>query len=125
MIEIIGKKGEHDIMGETYLEMGDLVSNFADTICIQVRETQDEIVFSTISNFLKREFNDITVSKSELIQAIRLLRNYKERGFDISERWVTATQQTNALNMEYNRGVRDGIKKERDRIESILKEEER
>ena len=125
MIEIIGKKGEHDIMGETYLEMGDLVSNFADTICIQVRETQDEIVFSTISNFLKREFNDITVSKSELIQAIRLLRNYKERGFDISERWVTATQQTNALNMEYNRGVRDGVKKERDRIESILKEEER
>ena len=125
MIENIGKKGGHDIMGETYLEMGDLVSNFADTICIQVRETQDEIIFSTISNFLKREFNDITVSKSELIQAIRLLRNYKERGFDISERWVTATQQTIALNTEYNRGVRDGIKKERDRIESILKEEER
>ena len=54
MIENIGKKGE------TYLEMGDLVSNFADTICMQVRETQDEIIFSTISNFLKREFNDIT-----------------------------------------------------------------
>ena len=112
-------------MGETYLEMKDLVSNTADTICMQVRETQDESIFSTISNFLKRECNNITVSKSELMQAICLLRNYKERGFDISEQWVTATQQAIALNKECNRGVRDGIKKERDRIESIFKEEKR
>ena len=112
-------------MSETYSEMKDLVSNTVDTISMQVRETQDEIIFSTISKFLKRECNNITVSKSELMQAISLLRICKERGFDISERWVTATQQTNALSMEYNRGVRDGIKKERDRIESILKEEKR
>lgn len=107
---------------ETCLEMKDLVSNTVDTICMQVRETQDEIIFSTISKFLKRECNNITVSKSELMQAISLLRICKERGFDISERWVTATRQNNALSMEYNHGVRDGIKKERDRIESILKE---
>ena len=90
-------------MSETYSEMKDLVSNTVDTISMQVRETQDEIIFSTISKFLKRECNNITVSKSELMQAISLLRICKERGFDISERWVTATQQTNALSMEYNR----------------------
>lgn len=37
---------------------------------------------------------------------------------------VTATQQTALLDREYRRGLKDGVKKEHDRVESIIKEEE-
>ena len=99
----------------------DLVFNVADAIRMEVQETQDEIMFLTINNFLERECN-ITVSKSELIQAIGLLRSYKDYGYDVSERWATAVQQTAMLDREYIRGVQDGIKKEHDRIKKFLKE---
>lgn len=63
-----------------------LVSNTVDTICTQVRETQDEFIFLTISNFIERECT-ITVSKGELVYIISLLKSYKVRGYDVSERW--------------------------------------
>lgn len=103
----------------------DLVSNtMMDTIRMQVQETQDEFIFLTISNFIEREYA-ITVSKEELVQAMYLLQNYKVRGYDVSERWATAIQQTALLNREYRRGFQDGVKKEHDRIESIIKEEKK
>lgn len=45
---------------------------------------------------------------------------YRETGVNISERCVTATQQSEWYRHAYNRGFEDGIKKEHDRITSLL-----
>lgn len=85
----------------------------------QVQETNDEFIFRTISNYASENFQ-IAIDKHELIEAILLIRSYKEHGYDISERWVTATQQSSALSREYNRGFKDGVEKEHDRVLELL-----
>lgn len=90
-----------------------------DNLSMEVRETQDEFIFSTISNYIERECN-VTISKTELIQAITLYRMYKEHGYDISERWTTATHQSVALSDAYNRGFQDGVEKEHNKVLELL-----
>ena len=91
-------------------------------IVTQVKETQDEFIFSTLSKYTMDNFN-IVVEKEELAQAIHLIRMCKEHGPGIYERWTTATQQTAYLDDAYRRGFQDGITKEHDRIMSILEKE--
>lgn len=93
-----------------------------DEIRMNVTETVDSFIFSTLSNFAYANFN-MTVSKDELTKAILLIRKFKEHGCNISERWETATEQSYALSDAYRRGFDDGVKKEHDRIMSILEEE--
>ena len=93
-----------------------------DNIVMQVKETQDEFIFSTLSKYAMDNFN-IVVEKEELIRAISLIRMCKEHGPGIYERWTTATQQTAYLNDAYRRGFHDGVTKEHDRIMSILERE--
>lgn len=47
---------------------------------------------------------------------------YKEAGFDIGERFATATQQSELYRHAYDKGLKDGIKKEHDRIIGILED---
>ena len=94
-----------------------------DNIVMQVKETQDEFIFSTLSKYTMDNFN-IVVEKEELAQAIHLIRMCKEHGPGICERWTTATQQTAYLNDAYRRGFHDGVTKEHDRIMSILERKE-
>lgn len=89
---------------------------------MQVKETQEEFIFSTLSKYAMDNFNAV-VEKEELVQAIQLIRMCKEHGPGICERWTTATQQTACLNDEYKRGFHDGVTKEHDRIMSILERE--
>ena len=94
-----------------------------DNIVMQVQETQDEFIFSTLNKYAMDNFNTV-VEKEELVQAIHLIRMCKEHGPGIHERWTTATQQTTYLNDAYRRGFQDGVNKEHDRIMDILKERE-
>ena len=103
---------------ETTKDMFKTVNN----IVMQVKETQDEFIFSTLSKYTMDNFNTV-VEKEELVQAIHLIRMCKEHGPGIHERWTTATQQTAYLNDAYRRGFNDGVTKEHDRIMSILEGE--
>lgn len=91
-------------------------------ISMQVQETRDEFIFSTLSKYTNDIFN-IVVEKEELARAINLIRMCKKYGPGIDERWTTATQQAAYLNDAYLRGFRDGVTKEHDRIMDILEKE--
>ena len=97
----------------------DTVNNVTSKIINQVCETEDSFIFQTLSDFASTNYQ-ITVKKEELIYAIQLIRMYRETGVNISERCVTATQQSEWYRHAYNRGFEDGIKKEHDRITSLL-----
>lgn len=90
-------------------------------IQMHVTETQEEFIFSTISKWVNDSFN-MSIKKDELVKAIQLIRIYKEHGYDISERYETATWKSYMLEKEYDRGYADGVKKEHDRIMNILEE---
>ena len=95
-----------------------------DNIVMQVKETQDEFIFSTLSKYTMDNFNTV-VEKEELVQAVHLIRICKAHGPGIHERWTTATQQTAYLNDAYRRGFHDGVTEEHDMIMSFLEREEK
>ena len=97
----------------------DVVNANIGKIAHQIQETEDEFIFKTLSDFAYDNYN-IVVEKQELIQAIELIRLYREAGFDIGERFTTATQQSEWYRHAYDKGLKDGIKKEHDRIMDIL-----
>ena len=99
----------------------DAVNTIIGKIAHQVQETEDEFIFKTLSDFASDNYN-IVVEKQELIQAIKLVRLYREAGFDIGERFTTATQQSEWYRHAYDKGLKDGIKKERERIMGILED---
>ena len=104
-------------------EMAKDIFKTVDNIVMQVQETQDEFIFSTLNKYAMDNFNTV-VEKEELVQAIHLIRMCKEHGPGIHERWTTATQQTAYLNDAYRRGFSDGVTEEHDRIMSILERKE-
>lgn len=97
--------------------------NVIHNISMDVRETQDKFIFSTLSQYAMDHFQ-ITLEKEEFIRAIQLIRMSKEYGPGIDERWSTATQQCAYLDEAYRRGFQDGVTKEYNRIMSILDKEE-
>lgn len=100
-------------------EMAKDMFKTVDNIVMQVKETQDEFIFSTLSKYAMDNFN-IVVEKEESVRAIHLIRMCKEYGPGIYERWTTATQQTEYLNDAYRRGFQDGVNKYHDRITDML-----
>ena len=80
---------------------------------------EDEFIFRTLSDFAAREYQTI-VGKDELYKAIQLIRMRREYGQDIGEEYDTATNNVRRANHAYNKGLKDGIKKEHDRIMDIL-----
>lgn len=91
-------------------------------IVMQVHETQDAFIFSTLSKYAIDNFQ-IVIEKEELARAIQFIRMSKEYGPGIDERWTTATQQTRYLGDAYRQGFQDGVAKEHDRIINILEKE--
>ena len=104
-------------------EMAKEMFKTVDNIVMQVKETQDEFIFSTLSKYAMDNFN-IVVEKEELVQAIHLIRMCKAHGPGIYEHWTTATQQTAYLDDAYIRGFHDGVTEEHNRIMSILERKE-
>ena len=104
-------------------EMEKDIFKTVNNIVMQVQETQDEFIFSTINDFLHEQTN-MVIKKDELIKSVSLLRMVEEHGPGIYQCWGTASAQSAMLHNSYMRGFQDGVKKERDRIMDILKERE-
>ena len=107
------------MFGSENIDEFDVVNATIGKIVHQVQENEDEFIFKTLIDFASDNYN-IVVEKQERIQAIKLIRMYKEAGFDIGERFTTATQQSEWYRHAYDKGLKDGIKKEHDRVMGIL-----
>ena len=88
-------------------------------IVMQVKETQDEFIFSTLSNFAFTNYN-ITVDKKELIMAIQLIRMCNETKTDLLQYHNTATYGTELYRKGYNTGFDAGIQECRNRLEKAF-----
>lgn len=88
----------------------------ADDIVMQTKETQDEFIFSTLSDFASTNYN-ITVDKKELIMAIQFIRMCNETGTDLRQYYSTATDGTELYRKGYNTGFENGVKETRERLE--------
>ena len=84
-----------------------------------VQETQDKFIFDTIQPFVQG-ITRMEISKEELTEAVALLRACKEHGFDICDKYTTAVQKTKMMSDSYERGFRDGVREEHDRIMRAL-----
>lgn len=103
-------------------EMAKDIFKTVNNISMQIQETQNEFIFSTLSQYAINNFN-IVIEKEELVRAIHLIRMCKKYGPGIDERWTTTTQQTAYLNDAYRRGFQDGVDREHERIMDILEKE--
>ena len=86
---------------------------------MRVEETQDEFIFSTLSNFASMHYN-ITVDKKELIMAIQFIRMCNETGTDLRQYHNTATDGTELYRKWYDKGFEDGIQEARNRLEKAF-----
>ena len=99
-------------------------------IVTAVNETQDEIIFSTLSRYATEQYN-ITVEKEELTKAILFIRACKETGTDLRNYYATAKDGTELYRKGYNAGYKDGynggfaaaMQEARNRLENVFKEE--
>ena len=94
-------------------------TNTVDNMVMQVRETRDEFIFSTLSNFASTNYN-ITVSKQELIMAIEFIRMCNETGTDLRQYHNTALNGTELYRKGYNTGFEAGIQEVRNRLEKAF-----
>ncbi len=91
-----------------------------ETITTQVTETEDELTFQTLSDYIAKDYM-MVVEEEELVRAIQLIRMSREYGPSIGERWATATQNAAELDRAYKKGLQDGMQKARNRLENAFK----
>ena len=94
-------------------------TNTVDNMVMQVRETRDEFIFSTMSNFASTKYN-ITVSKQELIMAIEFSRMCNETGTDLRQYHNTALNGTELYRKGYNMGFEAGIQEVCNRLKEEI-----
>ena len=83
-------------------------TNTVDNMVMQVRETRDDFIFSTLSNFASTNYN-ITIDKQELITAIEFIRMCNETGTDLRQYHNTASNGTELYRKGYDMGFKAGI----------------
>ena len=105
--------------GELNNRIENIYQDTINRVVMEVTETQDAFIFQTLRDFAANQYQ-IVVEKQELIQAIQLLRMYKEYGPSIDQRWTTATEQTAVLHREYLRGFQEGVDSEHQKFMDIL-----
>ena len=94
-------------------------TNTIDNMVMQVRETRDEFIFSTLSNFASTNYN-ITVSKQELIMAIEFIRMCSETGTDLRQQYNTALNGRELYRKGYNMGFEAGIQEVRNKLKEEI-----
>lgn len=94
-------------------------TNTVDNMIMLVRETRDEFIFSTLSNFASTNYN-ITVSKQELIMAIEFIRMCNETGTDLRQYHNTSLNGTELYRKGYNTGFEAGIQEMRNRLKEEI-----
>ena len=90
-----------------------------DNIIMHAKETQDEFIFSTLSDFASTNYN-VTVDKKELIMAIQLIRTCNETGTDLRQYYNTAMDGEELYRKGYNTGFKDGIREARNALENVF-----
>ena len=90
-----------------------------DDIVMHVKETQNEFIFSTLSDFASTNYN-VTVDKKELIMAIQLIRMCNETGTDLRQYHNTAMDGEELYRKGYNTGFKDGIQEARNVLENVF-----
>ena len=94
-------------------------TNTVDNMVMQVRETRDEFIFSTLSNFSSTNYN-ITIDKQELIMAIKFIRMCNETGADLRQYHNTASNGTELYRKGYNMGFEAGIQEVCNRLKEEI-----
>ena len=97
-------------------EIGKDIFKTVDNIAIQIKETQDEFIFSTLNKFASTNY-DITVDKKELIMAIQFIRMCRETGTDLRRCHCSATDMRDFYKKGYDAGFEAGIQEARNKIE--------
>ena len=100
-------------------EMTKDIFKTVDNIVMQVEETQDKFIFSTLSDFASTNYN-IMVDKKELIMAIQFIQMCNETGTDLRRYHNTATNGTELYRKGYNMGFEAGIQEARNRLEKAF-----
>ena len=90
-----------------------------DNMVMQVRETRDGFIFSTLSNFASTNYN-ITVSKQELIMAIEFIRMCNETGTDLRQYYNTAIDGTELYRKGYDMGFEAGVQEVCNRLKEEI-----
>ena len=90
-----------------------------DNIVMQVKETRDDFIFSTLSNFASTNYN-ITIDKQELIIAIEFIRMCNETGTDLRQYHSTALNGTELYRKGYNMGFEAGIQEVCNRLKEEI-----
>lgn len=98
------------------------VEKTIDNIRLSVIETQDEFIFQTIDEFIRSNFY-MVIDKEELVQAIRLIQMTRQYGQDISEKLVTAGENSAIFRRGYSEGYKAGIEKGHALLEKARMEE--
>lgn len=98
------------------------VEKAINNVHMSVTETLDEFIFQTIDEFISSNFYTV-VSKEELVQAIRLIQMTRQYGQDISEKLVTAEENSAIFRRGYSEGYEAGIEKGYALIEKARMEE--
>lgn len=94
-------------------------------VSMEMAETQDVFIFRSIGPFM----NDVAgfeISKKELVDAIQLIRLKKmaseKYGLSLNCDLAKATDMSRELDKAYDRGIREGKKRERRRLLRMLEE---
>ena len=80
---------------------------WTNNISMQVQETEDEFIFSTINKWIGETFAR-TISKDELAKAIQIVRACEEHGINLYSAYDTATEQQRLADEAYRKGFADG-----------------
>lgn len=92
-------------------------------LAMEAAETTNEFIFKTIEPFIN-EVACFSISKKELVDAIQLIRLKKKAaekyGSSLNCDLTKATEVARELGEAYDRGVIDGVKKERKRLLTML-----
>ena len=94
-------------------------TNTVDNMVMQVRETRDEFIFSTLSNFASTNYN-ITIDKQVLIMAIEFIRMCNETVTDLQQYHNTTLNGTELYRKGYNMGFEAGIQEVCNRLKEEI-----
>ena len=103
--------------------MDDYVMSYSETIIQKVEETTEEFIFSTLKNYIEKIAPDIIVSKKELIDAIKVVRKFRELKEVTNKSIIALTEifevNADALENMYNKGRKDGVEYCTEKIRKI------
>ena len=103
--------------------MDDYAMSYSETIIQKVEETTEEFIFSTLKNYIEKIAPDIIVEKKELVDAIEIIRKFRELKEVTNESNITWKDvfevNADALENMYNKGRKDGVEYCTEKIRKI------